>query len=303
MTRRTAFALFSLTALKASQRPASVAIGFSLYGMKSIPVPEAIRACAAIGYDGVELCLTPGWSEPDSLSPGARAQIRDTLKDTRLSVLALMEQLSLLEHDMPEATGSSRIEKAAALGHALGLHQPIVETVIGGKLNDWDAEKGHIAERLNKYASVAASAGATLCVKAHAGAAVNTPDKLLWLYRQANNPSLRLTYDYSHFQMSGITLEASFKELIPYTSFIHVKDVSGAADHPDFKLAGDGTIDYLSYFKLLAASGYAGPIIAEVSSQLFRVPAYAPLEGAKHSYQPLDRAARQAHLARTWKPK
>jgi sugar phosphate isomerase/epimerase len=102
--------------------------------------------------------------------------------------------------------------------------------------------------------------------------------------------------------MSGISLEGSLKELIPYTSFIHVKDVSGAPDHPDFKLAGDGTIDYVSYFKLLAASGYSGPIIAEVSSQLSRVPSYDPLAAARHSYQPLDRAARDAHLTRTWKP-
>jgi sugar phosphate isomerase/epimerase len=306
MTRRTALALLSVCSADslpaASKHPAAAALGFSLYGMKSLPVPEAIRICAGIGYDGVELCLTPGWSEPDSLSSSARKQILDTLKETRLSVLAFMEQLSMLERDMPESAGSARIQKAAELGHALGLHKPVIETVIGGAVGDWETEKLRIAERVSKYAAVSASAGVKLCVKAHAGAAVNTPAKLLWLYRQVKNPALRLTYDFSHFQMSGISLEASLKELLPYTSFIHVKDVSGAADHPDFKLAGDGNIDYVSYFKLLAASGYAGPIVAEVSSQIFRVPGYDPPAAARHSYEALDRGLREAPLARTWKP-
>ena len=302
MTRRDLLTLLATTPLAGRVSAPAVSLGFSLYGMKNLSVAQAIRACAAIGYDGVELCLTPGWSSPSSLSPADRREIGHALQSSQLCVLGLMEQLSFLERDMPEQSGVARIQQAAELGHELGLRRPLLETVIGGKLTDWDVEKNRMAERLGRWARVAESAGITLCVKAHAGAAVNTPDKLLWLFRQAKNPALRLTYDFSHFQMAGLPLAGTLQAIIPYCSFIHVKDVTGDADHPHFLLAGDGTIDYATYFRLLSRSGYSGPIVAEVSAQLQTVKGYDATAAAKHSYLALARGLKEAGLARTWKP-
>jgi sugar phosphate isomerase/epimerase len=304
MTRREAIALLSAapaalwdTRLRASR--SKVSLGFSLYGMKGVPLSSAVRTCAAIGYDSVELCLMPGWSEPDSLSTEARRSLSQQLQAKRLSIAALMEEIYLLDQYMPKQTGLERLRKAAALGHDLSHQTPLIETVIGGKTSDWESGKYQMAERLGEWASEASRTGALLCIKAHAGAAVDTPEKLLWLYHQVNFPSLKLTYDYSHYQVAGLPLKETLEAVLPYCSFIHVKDAKGDAAHPQFLLAGDGELDYATYFRLLKQAGYSGPIVAEVSAQLQHVASYDPAYAARHCYECLSGALAAAQLERT----
>ena len=303
MTRREALALLAAApsalwaSLPQTQR-AAVSLGFSLYGMKGVALSSAIHTCAAIGYDSVELCLMPGWSEPDQLSPEARRSLSRQLQAAQLALAALMEQIYLLDRDMPRQAGFERIRKAAALGHDLSRSTPRIETVLGGKFPDWESGKHQMAERLGEWAAEAAAAEALLCVKAHAGAAVDTPEKLLWLYHQVDLPLLKLTYDYSHFQVAGLPLETTLQAIVPYSAFIHVKDAQGDAGHPKFLLAGDGTVDYAAYFRLLKRAGYSGPVVAEVSAQLQNGPSYDPVYAARHCYDCLSRALESARLSR-----
>lgn len=304
MTRREAIAL--LAAAPAAlwnplpkARRAEVSLGFSLYGMKSVPLSSAIHTCAAIGYDSIELCLMPGWSEPDQISREARRTLSRQLQAARVALAALMEEIYLLDRDMPRQVSLERIRKAAALGHDLSRSTPRIETVLGGKSSDWEGTKHQMAERLGEWAAESAGAEALLCIKAHAGGAVDTPERLLWLYHQVNLPSLKLTYDYSHFQVAGLPLETTLQAIIPYCAFIHVKDAKGDAEHPKFLLAGDGTVDYAAYFRLLKETGYSGPIVAEVSAQLQRANSYDPVFAARHCYDCLSRALASALLPRT----
>ena len=304
MTRREALGLLVAAPLAAwaaestSHQPA-VSLGFSLYGMKGVPLADAVRTCAKIGYDGVEVCLTPGWANPADLSAQGCRQVRSVLQSTGLAVLALMEQIYVLDRDMPKQVALDRIRKAAETGHALSTAKPKIETVLGGKPADWEPSKAAMVERLGLWANEAQSNQAILCIKAHVGGAVDTPDKLLWLYRQVNRPALKLTYDYSHFQLMGLPLEQSLRAVVPYSAFIHVKDTAGDAEHPRFLLAGDGTVDYNAYFRLLKAAGYSGPVVAEVSAQLQHLASYNPVQAAQRCYACLSPALESAHLART----
>src|SRR5687767_3377528 len=77
---------------RADPAPVRLSLGFSLYGMRSVPLPDAIRTCAAVGYDGVELALMPGYpTEPARLSADDRRQLRTRLTDSGLSLHGLME--------------------------------------------------------------------------------------------------------------------------------------------------------------------------------------------------------------------
>jgi sugar phosphate isomerase/epimerase len=79
------------TSAVAQPKLAKIRFGFSLYGMKTLPLKEAILACAKIGYDGVELALMPGFpAEPKLLKAADRQEIRKLLSDHRLDLQGLM---------------------------------------------------------------------------------------------------------------------------------------------------------------------------------------------------------------------
>ena len=264
-------------------------LGFSLYGMKSLPIGDALQACAAIGYRHVELTLMAGFpTEPKLLAAADRGALRELLARHRLSVSGLMENLSLVGEAAGHAQNLERIKLAAELAHALAPEQPpILETVLGGKSADWEASKTGMAARARDWARVAAEHQVTLCLKPHVGSAVNTPERLLWLHRQVSNPFVKLCYDFSHFQVQGMELEATLQPLIGETRFIHLKDAAGDARKVQFLLPGDGRTDYPQYAALLRKYHWRGPLVIEVSAQLSNKAGYDPVAAARRCFTAL----------------
>jgi len=128
----------------------------------------------------------------------------------------------------------------------------------------------------------------TPALKTHAGNAVDPPDRLLWLIKRVAQPALRVVYDYSHFELIGLGLEESLRALAPYTSMIQLKDsrqMANGAHH--FLLPGEGGTDYISYFRTLDRMGFAGPVVVEISAQLFNQPGHDPVDAALRSFKVL----------------
>ena len=298
LTRRqflasTAFAACSLDAAPAARR---VGLGFSLYGMKTLPVEQALRACAEIGFSEVELALNPGYAtEPKLLSPVQRKDLRTQLDGLGLRLAALMDNLSLAADDKTHAANLDRIRAAAELAHTLApAAPPVLETVMGGKPAEWEQVKARFAARLTDWARVAAEGKLTLCVKPHVMAAAHLPAHGLWLLDQVKNPALKLAYDFSHYQLRGLALGETLDALLPHTAFIHVKDARGDAAKVQFALPGEGTIDYADYFRRLKAANWSGCVCVEVSGQIFNQPGYEPLTAAKKCFASLAPAWRAA---------
>lgn len=279
--------------------PGKISLGHSLYGMQTVPLAEAISHCARIGFRNVELMLDPGFpAEPKLLSASARKALRSQLSSLGLNVSGMMRNLRLIDGMMTSDQNVEAIKVAAQLAHDLSPDAPPpIETILGGKSGKWDASKATMAGALAEWVTAAEAAQVGLLVKAHVSMAVDTPEKLLWLIDQRPSKRLHVTYDYSHFEPQGLSLESSWAKLASRTRFVHVKDTRKDGEKVIMLLPGDGVVDYPKLFRLLQTSGYAGPVVAEVSSMVFRQPGYDPVATAEKCYRVLSEAMKAANVS------
>jgi sugar phosphate isomerase/epimerase len=280
----------------ASGRSRPITLGFSLYGMAALPVPEAIAAAARIGYDDVEMASLAGYpGDPDRLDSAARVQIRKALEKHRLQISAFMDNLKLLDEDSAHRENLARIRRVAQLARDLGVAKPpIIETILGGQPGEWEASKMVMASKLKEWAATAAAERALIAIKPHVRNAMQTPAQAEWLRARVASPWLRFTYDYSHFFLQGFPLKETLQTLVLHTAFVHVKDAAGTAEQAQFRLPGEGGIDYVSLLRLLKKHGYRGSVTVEVSAQIHRKPDYDPMDAAQRSYNVLAKARKEA---------
>ena len=267
----------------------AISLGFSLYGMKSLPMDDALKICAEIGYRNVELTLTAGYpTEPSLLSAADRQSLRESLDKHDLSVSGLMDNLSLVADDAAHGKNLDRIKAAAELAHALAPDKPpILESVLGGKSADWESLKAGMVDHAGDWAKIAAENELTVCLKPHVYSAIDSPERLLWLHQQVASPFVKLCYDFSHFEVQGMEMEPTLKPLIAETRFIHIKDTAGDAKKVQFLLPGEGRTDYAHYSALLRRTNWSGPVVVEVSAMVFNKPGYNPVAAAKKCFAAL----------------
>ncbi|MCA9225330.1 MAG: sugar phosphate isomerase/epimerase [Planctomycetales bacterium] len=282
------------------RRPAKMGLGFSLYGMKSLSIDDGLKTCREIGYDCVELPIQADWPwDSRALSRDETKRIGGLLERTGLRLSSLMENLHVVVDDARHQDNLERLKLAAELAHALSPKRPaVIETILGGKPAQWDDVRRQMADRLKDWARVAEEGNAVIAIKPHVGGAMHRPEHALWLLEQVDSSHVRAAYDYSHYQLRSIDMAESIQQLAPESVFIHVKDAAGDANRVQFLLPGEGTVDYARYLKLVAAAGYEGDVVVEVSGQIHGKPNYDPIAAAKKSYAPLAAAFEKAGVAR-----
>jgi sugar phosphate isomerase/epimerase len=280
--------------------PRTIGLGFSLYGMKSLSITEALKTCAQIGYDCVELPVMVDWpADSAKLNADSRAELRQRIATSGLRLTALMENLPILGDEAKQAANLERLKLAAQLARDLNpMTPPLVETILGGKPGEFEAVKAEFAQRLERWSEAMAEAKVLLAIKAHVGNATQRPEQLLWLLDQVASPWLVAAYDYSHFQLQDLKMAETMDALLPKSRFIHVKDTEHAVGKGGFLLPGDGSTDYGEYFKLLAKSEYRGDVVVEVSGQVFGKPGYDPVAAARKCYNHLAPAMKAAAITR-----
>ncbi|MDB5388020.1 MAG: Xylose isomerase domain protein barrel [Planctomycetaceae bacterium] len=281
---------------------AVVTFGFTLYGMRKLPLADAFKVCGDIGYDSVELVCMADWPcAPESLSKPARTELTQQLIDNHLSVSSLMENLSPLAEEKIHVLNLERLRRTCELGHDLSPRStPVIETVLGGKPAEWDQVRKRMADRLQDWAKIAEAGKTIIALKPHVGGALHTPEGAKWLKDQLPSPWLKLAYDFSHFELQAIPMEESLKQMLAETAFVHLKDSQGTASKFQFLLPGDGCTDYREYFRLLKKLGYHGPLVIEVSGQLHSRPDYDAAIAAKRCFANLAPLLAESGL---WKPR
>jgi inosose dehydratase len=281
-----------------SSRPV---LGFSYYGMKKLPVREAIGHIAKIGYKGLELTLIPTWeTEPKLLSKGKRAELRKQIADVGLALSSVQESLQLAEPNAmtklgykinySQAENLERLREAAEVAHELSPGAPaVIETPVGGRAGAWEESKRAMADRLGEWAKALEPLKTVLAIKGFVGTSMDAPEKMLWILDQVKSPWIRIGYDYAHLKLLGLDMRQTIRQLGSRSAFIHVKDSVGTQEKFKFLLPGDsGEINYKEYAQALGEVGYAGPVIVEVSVHVSEQPGYDAVAAAKHAWDNLS---------------
>jgi len=267
----------------------TIGFGFGTYGMQSLTTGEAMRQCADIGYDGIELALMKGWpTEPTLLSQRDRVEMRGWLSDFQLTVPSLLQSLPCLRTPEQHRENIEKLKLAVELAHDLAPDKPpIVQSIVGGSTASWDQMKGQLVEQLSEWAMVGEASKTVICFKPHAAHIVHTPQRALWVHQQVGSDWLKIVYDFSHFSLEGLALATSLKTLLPFTSYVQVKDSRGTPKKHQYLLPGDGRTDYVELLTVLKDARYDGFVNVEVSSMIHRQPGYQPIPTAKLCYERL----------------
>ena len=277
-------------------------LGYSTWGMPTVPIEIAIRHISKLGFDGIELTVIPGYTtELSTLNSSERQRIAKLLKDHHLQLSAISAHSNLLATDKETYQQSMRrlkggVDLAVELAEA-GI-MPAVNTTPGGSPNQWEELKLFLVERINELVDYAKLQGVTIAMEPHVGAIIDTPDKMRECLDLVDSPYFKVNFDISHFDVVGFSVEEAVAALAPHSIHTHVKDQRGR--HPDFEflIPGEGDFDYVTYLKEMLKFNYDGFITVEVSTMVQKRKDYDPLAAATLSYQTLSHAFAVASIER-----
>ena len=71
-------------------------LSYSTWGMPTVPIAIAVRHCAELGFDGLELTVIPGWStDAAGLTSGGSARDPDPLRQLQSGSVRLFRETSI----------------------------------------------------------------------------------------------------------------------------------------------------------------------------------------------------------------
>ena len=277
-------------------------IGYSTWGMPTLPIDTVLEHLAALGFDGVELTVIPGFStELDTLDSAERKRIRQLLDRHGLDLPAVAAHQPMLStEDDVHAENWRRLTASAGLCVDLAGTDgvPVLNTTLGSNPNEWNSRQNLILERVGALVDYCTSREVVLAIEPHVGDGLNSPERSLWLLEEINSAYLKLNFDISHFEVQGMSTAQVVQLLAPHSAHTHVKDQRGLVPDYEFLIPGEGPFDFVEYLKLMQKAGYDGYITAEVSMQVQGRPDYDPLGAAELTYATLGSAFRQAEINR-----
>ena len=277
-------------------------LGYTTWGMPTLSIDVAVDHIAALGYDGIEIAVLPGWTTAiDGLDAAERKRILKLVNDKGLTISAVSGHASLLEAD-PAANAANLQRLKDAIDLAVEWAQdgrvPYVNTLSGGRSENWEAQKELFAERLRPAAEYAQAKGVVLAMEPHVDGLVDMPDRTVIILEMVDSPALKVNFDISHFDIMGMPTEESVSILAPYSVHTHVKDQRGRYPNYEFLTPGEGDFDYVDYLTVMQKYGYDGFINAEVSKMRQAKAGYDPLAACTLSYSTLSKAFEDAGISR-----
>ncbi len=275
-------------------------IGYSNWGMPKVPIEQAIPAVAKMGYQGLEITVTPQWcTELAALDKITRQRIYNLMGENNLTITGVIRNAAMVEDD-PAINEANMKELRESVDLAAEWAQPgepsVMISVLGGHTDEWEAKRNLAIERLLPLADYAAARNVYVALELHVGGLLDRPERVVWFFEQVKHPAVKLNFDISHMEVMGYPIEESVPLLAPFSIHTHVKDQRGRYPNFAFLTPGEGPFDFVRYLNAMHATGYNGFVTAEVSVMVQRRPDYDPFFHAQLAYWTLYKAFQVAGL-------
>ena len=224
---------------------------------QELPLPDAIRAAKAAGFDAVE-CHWP-YAVPV-------AAVRAALDETGLAMLGLNTSRgdpSAGDNGLSAIPGREAEARAAirqALDYAVAIGTPNIH-VMAGKAEGQAARETFLGN-LRHACELAAEVGKTILIEPlntrdASGYFLNGSGQACSIIDAVGAANLKLMFDCYHLQIMEGDLTRRLERLLPLIGHIQIAAVPDRGE-PDF-----GEVDYRHILKSLDGWGYARPIGAE----------------------------------------
>jgi inosose dehydratase len=270
--------------------------------MSSVPIDVAIPHLAGLGYAGLELAVTARHTtDVAKLDTKEVSRIARLLRDYRLELPSIAAHSSLLGAGAEHQLVVKRLRTACNVAAELaGDQEPAaVITTMGGTPDRWPGVKQQLTERISALAEYAATRGVTIGLEPHVGEAVETPAQAVELLDAIGLANVKVNFDISQYEVSGIPMDQSIPLLASRAVHAHVKDQRGRVPDYEFLVPGEGDFDYVRYLRSMQRHRYRGFVTVEISVMVEGRPDYDPLLVAAQAYTTLDAAFRASGVERT----
>ena len=225
-----------------------IKLGYGTYGMRELEVTNILERLKNIGYESLEITVSSGWpTTPQALSKKDRKDLSQKIRDLGFTPSPVMALLNLCVEGDERMTMLEDFRAACELAQDLnwGDEHAVVTSTLGKPQLAWDTGRDQITEMLVELADIAQRQKVVLAVEPHVGAALDSPEKAVWLMKKTDHPHLRLNFDISHFHVQGMDTQQCISQCMPYAVHIHIKDGYKTQDGSVvFQLPGEGNFDF-----------------------------------------------------------
>jgi 3-dehydroshikimate dehydratase len=183
----------------------------------------------------------------------------DWLKSYGLETSMLSDYLPL---EAPILYLIAEAQKLSTLAHRWGTNK--IRTFVGtkGSAKTSKEEREELVFRLRMLCEFFDSEGQQLLVETHPNTLTDNLPSTLQLLEETNHPALRVNFDVLHIWESGLDPVVAIKQLHPYVSHFHFKNIASRAQldvfapHNVYAAAGsrvgmvplfDGAVDYREF--------------------------------------------------------
>ncbi len=287
-------------------------LGYNTWSVPTLGFADAVRHCASLGFDSVEVTVSEGWTtDVMKITRSEPAEWKRVVADAGLVITSLTANAPIIAEGDIWRKSRERLVRSLELAAelqapgqrmpiSLGAHRPEVD--YGGlplaSEERWRNERAIVIERFGELASLAAAAQTRVALEPHFAAIVCSASRALEVKAAIDSDAFGINLDISHFAVQGVPTADAVEALAPFAIASEVKDQRGIAPDFEFLIPGEGDFDYVDFIGRMARAGYDGSISVEISVLRQRLPGYDPYEAARRSYEVLSSAFEAAGVKR-----